>query len=124
MITKFKLFEKNTDKNKIDVDDYVLLNINNSDKFYIDYVNYINNNIGKVLSVEYTFSNISYLLVQYDLKNIETFQDIKGYFRYLSFNYKENYYYGSNYFNINQVLLFDKDKETIMIKKNTSKYNL
>jgi len=111
MIIKFKIFENNT--KDIEIDDYVLLNIKGQ---YIDYNDFINNNIGVVVSKNDYRDLIE---VRY-VVDPDDFIKYKKYFRYLS---TDNDYF-SNMFFYSDVVEIGKTPDEVILKTNTKKFNL
>jgi len=106
-----------------EIGDYVLLQVNRN--FSNDYKNFINNNIGEIVSIDKnTYTKARHFEIRYYIDTFEEFSKMKDSFRYISFDVENEEYYFSNLFNPDYVVEFGKTKEEVELKIATKKYNL
>ena len=106
-----KRFENN--ELEFNVGDCVYFKHNNTpDKYLKDYYNYIENNIGEIISVNYKFIMIIYN----DVPN-----NIKKYF-ISKFDYDNKYYVSTDSYKLE--LVTQEEAERFKLKKDMKKYNL
>lgn len=102
-----------------EIGDYVLMSIQHKKDYYSAYIEFIENNIGEIVS---KVGNI--IEVRYYVDTYEEFIMLRTHFRYISYDFENNEYYFSNIFYENNILEIGKTKEEVELKKEIKKYNL
>lgn len=117
-----KQFES-LNKEKPEIGDYIQVIINGdddeSDIIFSKFINFVNNNIGKIISINNRFINDNEVRIKYDAVPIE----IKTWLDHTEDNSIREY---SKIFNLNAVddYIIGKTQEEVRIKMQSNKYNL